>query len=55
MDLHSYLCNYAYNITSHNIENQSMENYDKFKGFIDQHYKLDYMKEHNYIKYVKVM
>jgi hypothetical protein len=42
-----------------NIEHLSIDNdfsdYTKFKKFIDDHYKLEYLKKHNYIKYVKVV
>ena len=46
-------------LTNLNIEHLSIDNdfsdYDKFKKFIDDHYKLEYLKKHNYIKYVKVI
>jgi hypothetical protein len=29
--------------------------YENFKKFIDEHYSLDHLQKHNYIKYVKVM
>ena len=46
-------------LTNLNIEHLSIDNdfsdYTKFKKFIDDHYKLEYLKKHNYIKYVKII
>jgi hypothetical protein len=42
-----------------NISHLSIDNdfsdYTTFKKFIDEHYKLEYLKKNNYIKYVKVV
>jgi hypothetical protein len=41
--------------SSHLSTDNDFSNYAKFKKFIDDHYKLEYLKENNYIKYVKVV
>jgi hypothetical protein len=33
----------------------NFEDYDNFKRFIDNHYGIEHLRKHNYIKYVKVM
>lgn len=40
---------------SHLSIDNDFSDYTKFKKFIDDHYKLEYLKKHNYIKYVKVI
>ena len=33
----------------------NFDDYDNFKRFIDNHYGIEHLRKHNYIKYVKVM
>ena len=40
---------------SHLSIDNDFSDYLTFKKFIDEHYKLEYLKKHNYIKYVKVV
>lgn len=40
---------------NHLSTDNDFSNYSKFKKFIDDHYKLEYLKKNNYIKYVKVV
>lgn len=40
---------------SHLSTDNDFSDYSKFKKFIDDHYKLEYLKKNNYIKYVKVI
>ena len=55
MNIHDYLIKYTKNINENDICNYDMENFDKFKKFIDNHYTLNHLKNNNYIKYVKVI
>jgi len=34
---------------------RDFDDYDSFYNFVKKHYNLNHLKEHNYIKYVKVM
>ena len=55
MDLNSYLLKKCKNLNNNDIYEFSMEVYDNFYHFIENHYSLEHMKNNNYIKYVKVM
>jgi hypothetical protein len=56
MTLNKYLEKHFFRITS---KSESLKNdfhdYENFKKFINDHYSLDHLKNHNYIKYVKVI
>ena len=56
MTLNNYLEKNFFRITS---SSESLQNdfhdYENFKKFINDHYSLDHLKNHNYIKYVKVI
>ena len=55
MNLNSYLFDKCRNLNENDIYEFSMEIYDNFYYFIENHYSLEHMKNNNYIKYVKVM
>lgn len=55
MNIHNYLIKYTKNLNESDIYDYNMEKYDNFKKFTDDHYGLEYLRNNNYIKYVKVM
>lgn len=55
MDLHSFLDQKCVNLKNNDVQEFTMEKYDNFYSFVENHYSLKHMKENNYIKYVKVM
>ena len=55
MDFKQYLLGYCKNLNKSDVNEYSMDVYDNFHNFISKHYSLNHMKNHNYIKYVKVM
>lgn len=55
MNLNSYLLDKCKNLNNKDIHEYSMEIYDNFYYFIENHYSLEHMKKNNYIKYIKVM
>ena len=54
MNIYDYLKIHSKNLTTYNIHDQNMEDYQSFKTFIDEHYNLKHIQKNNYIKYVKV-
>lgn len=55
MNLNSYLLDKCKNLNNKDIHEYSMEIYENFYYFIENHYSLEHMKKNNYIKYIKVM
>ena len=56
MTLNNYLEKHFFRITSNSESFQNdFHDYENFKKFINDHYSLDHLKNHNYIKYVKVI
>ena len=56
MNLNNYLEKNFFRITSNSESFQNdFHDYENFKKFINDHYSLDHLKNHNYIKYVKVI
>ena len=55
MDIKTFLKKYYTQLTEANIntDNEFLE-YEGFKKFIYDHYSLEHIKQHNYIKYVKI-
>jgi hypothetical protein len=55
MELNEYLNIYFTQLSFTNICNDNdFATYENFKRFIDNHYSLEHMEKHNYLKYVKV-
>ena len=55
MELNEYLKLYFTQLSFKNICNDNdFTTYENFKRFIDNHYSLEHMEKHNYLKYVKV-
>lgn len=55
MELNEYLRLYFTQLSFKNICNDNdFTTYENFKRFIDNHYSLEHMEKHNYLKYVKV-
>lgn len=55
MDLHSYLKTKFTQLSNKNLCNDNeFDTYENFKKFILNHYQLEHMEKHNYIKFVKV-
>ena len=55
MELNTYLKLYFTQLSFKNICNDNdFATYENFKRFIDNHYSLEHMEKHNYLKYVKV-
>jgi len=56
MDIKIYLKKYYEQLSPKNIntDNEFLD-FDEFKSFIENHYSLEHIKKHNYIKYVKIM
>lgn len=55
MDLHSFLKTRFTQLSNKNVCNDNdFSTYDNFKRFILDHYQLNHMEKHNYIKFVKV-
>ncbi len=55
MELNDYLKSRYTQLSNKNIcEKNNFMEYDNFEKFIHEHYNLNHMKSHNYIKYVKV-
>lgn len=55
MELNEYLKLYFTQLSFKNICNDNdFTTYANFKRFIDNHYSLEHMEKHNYLKYVKV-
>jgi hypothetical protein len=55
MDLHSFLKTRFTQLSNKNVCNDNeFSSYDNFKKFILDHYQLNHMEKHNYIKFVKV-
>ena len=55
MNIKEYLLKYSKNLTINDIEKNDMSEYKYFKNFINKHYSLEHIKEHNYLKYVKII
>ena len=55
MNLNSYFLDKCKNLNNKDIHEYSMEIYENFYYFIENHYSLEHMKKNNYIKYIKVM
>jgi len=56
MDIKIYLKKYYEQLSPKNIntDNEFLD-FEEFKSFIENHYSLEHIKKHNYIKYVKIM
>jgi len=55
MSIKEHLSNYSKNLTTQDIHENDMAEYNYFKDFIIKHYGLDHIKKNNYLKYVKII
>lgn len=53
-DLKIFLLKFSKNLTTNEIFENDMSEYNYFYSFIKKHYSLEHIKEHNYLKYVKI-
>ena len=53
-NLKQFLLNYSNNLTTNDIHEHDMSEYNYFYSFIKKHYSLEHIKKHNYLKYVKI-
>jgi hypothetical protein len=55
MDFRIFIQDYAKNLTTNDIIENKMINYEYFYQFVKKHYDLNHVKKHNYLKYVKII
>lgn len=55
MDFRIFLQDYAKNLTTDDIIEDKMLDYDYFNQFVKEHYDLNHIKKINYLKYVKII
>ena len=53
-DLKQFLLHCSKNLTTNDIFENDMSEYNYFYSFIKKHYSLEHIKQHNYLKYVKI-
>ena len=54
MDFRIFLQDYGKNLTTNDVIENKMLDYNYFYEFIKKHYDLNHIKKHNYLKYVKI-
>ena len=53
-DLKQFLLHCSKNLTTNDIFENDMSDYNYFYSFIKKHYSLEHIKQHNYLKYVNM-